>query len=269
MDERIEAHNKRPAAVWSSGGDTYNEISHQIASALDHCVQRIDPKPGEHILDLATGTGWTSRLIARRGATVTAVDIAPELIAAAELRAEQEGLDITYDLGDAERLPFPDGHFDAATSTFGVMFASRPEAAASELARVVRKGGRIGLTTWPPDGSVYDMFTVMRQYMPPPPAPAPPSPFAWGKRERVSDLLGYHFDLRFEDGNTTYYDRDGQAAWDVFSNGYGPTKALAGALDSEQLARLRQDFIAFHDRFRTDVGIAVPRGYLLSIGRRR
>lgn len=269
MDGRIEAHNRRPASIWSSGGDTYNEISHQIASAIDHCVQRIDPKPGERVLDVATGTGWASRLLARRGACVTGVDIAPELIVSAEIRAEQEGLDIVYDLGDAERLPYPDGHFDAVISTFGVMFASRPDVAASELARVCRRGGRVGLTTWLPDSNVFNMFAVMREYMPAPPAPAPPSPFAWGRRERVLDLLGYHFDVRFEEGITIYYDRDGQSAWDVFSNGYGPTKALACALDTEQKERFRHDFIAFHDRFRTDVGIAVPRAYLLSLGRRR
>jgi SAM-dependent methyltransferase len=266
--EKVEAHNHRASAVWSSGGDAYNDISHQIASALDHCVRRIDPKPGERILDLATGTGWTSRLLARAGAGVTGADIAPDLLAAARARAKAEHLDITYEIGDAEKLPYPDAHFDAVVSTFGVMFVSRPEAAAREMARVCRKGGRIGLATWPPDGSVHDMFTVMRAYMPPPPDPAPPSPFAWGTRARVQELLARDFALKFEDGTTMYYDRDGHAAWRAFAGGYGPTKALAGSLDDTRRAQLERDFAAFHDGFATALGIALPREYLLTIGTR-
>jgi SAM-dependent methyltransferase len=269
MVGQVEPHNQRAAAVWSSGGDDYDAISAQIASALDHCVRRVDPRRGGRILDVATGTGWTSRLLARRGATVTGVDIASELLAGATARAKSEGLEIAYETGDAEKLPYPDASFDAVVSTFGAMFASRPEAVASELARVCRKGGRIGLTTWVPDGNVYGMFMVMRAYMPPPPDPAPPSPFAWGSRDRVQNLLGRDFDLKFETGTATYYDRDGQAVWNTFVAGYGPTKALAGSLDDARRAELQRDFVAFHEKFATPLGIAVPREYLLTIGTRR
>jgi SAM-dependent methyltransferase len=268
MRGKVEAHNQRPAAVWNSGGDAYDDISHQIASALDHCVRRIDPQPGERILDLATGTGWTSRLLARRGARVTGIDIAPGLIAAASARAKAEGLEIEYEIGDAEKLPYPDASFDAVVSTFGVMFVSRPEAAAGELARVCRKGGRIGLATWPPDGSVRNMFVLMSAYAAPP-TPSPPSPFAWGNRDRVQELLGRNFDLKFEEGISTYYDRDGDAAWRIFANGYGPTKTLAATLDEARRAQLQRDFVAFHDGFATALGIAVPREYLLTMGTRR
>ncbi|HEY1838565.1 MAG TPA: class I SAM-dependent methyltransferase [Rhizomicrobium sp.] len=269
MQTRIEPHNQRSATVWSSGGDSYNNVSHQIASALDHCVVRIAPQRGERILDLATGTGWTSRLLARAGAKVTAADIAVDLLSDAKARAKAENLDIIYEVGDAEKLAYADGSFDAVTSTVGVMFASNQEAAAHEMARVCRKGGRIGLVTWLPEGTVGDMFKIMRPYMPPPPSPPPPSPFEWGKRERVSQLLGHDFDLQFEDGVTIYYDSSGEAAWDAFVTGYGPTKALAASLDETQRAALRRDFIAFHDRYKTDLGIALPRGYLLTIGTRR
>ncbi len=269
MENRVEAHNHRPAAVWSSGGDAYNEISHQIASALDHCVRRIDPGPGERILDVATGTGWTSRLLARCHAKVTGADIASDLLAAAKGRAEADGLQITYEIGDAEKLPYPDASFDAVVSTFGVMFVSRPEAASAELARVCRKGGRIGLATWPPEGSVFKMFSVMRPYMPAPPSPAPPSPFAWGTRSRLADLFGRDFELKFEDGITTYYDRDGEAAWNAFAAGYGPTKMLAANLDKARRSQLQRDFVAFHDGYKAPLGIAVPREYLIAIGKRR
>src|SRR5438876_10481486 len=108
----IQPHNKRPAAVWSSGGPRYDEISRGIADSIEHCVLRLDPQPGERVLDLATGTGWTSRLVARRGATVVGADIADDLIAGARERAKIEGLSIEYRIGDAEKLPFADGEFD-------------------------------------------------------------------------------------------------------------------------------------------------------------
>ena len=269
IDASIQPHNERPAAVWSSGGEAYDAISRQIGAALEHCVARLDPKLGETILDLATGTGWTSRLVARRGADVVGVDIGGDLLAAATERANKEGLAIEYRIGDAEKLPFADQAFDGVISTFGVMFASRPEAAAAELARVCRRGGRFALATWLPDGGVFKMFQVMRAFMPAPPSPAPPSPFEWGNTDRVRALLAGDFDLRFEQGVATYFERDGAAAWDAFVTGYGPTKALAKSLDDSRRAELKKAFIAFHDNYRTELGITVPREYLITLGRRK
>jgi SAM-dependent methyltransferase len=269
MAASIEAHNQKPAATWSSGGGAYNEVSHQISSALEHCVVRLDPKPGEKVLDLATGTGWTSRLEARRGAKVTGADIAEDLLADARARAAAENLAIEYKIGDAEKLPFGGGEFDAVSSTFGVMFVSRPEAAAAEIARVCRSGGRLAMTTWLPDSSVFKMFQVMRPYMAPPPNPAPPSPFEWGRQDRIRELFGSNFDLRFETGVTNYYDRSGQDAWNKFVTGYGPTKALAASLDEARRKDLQRDFVNFHDGFKTELGFCLPREYLLTFGLRR
>ncbi|SRR5713101_955237 len=268
LNGTIQSHNERPAAVWSSGGKDYDAISRGIADSIEHCVLRLDPQPGEQILDLSTGTGWTSRVVARRGATVTGVDIAGDLLEAARAKARTEGLAIDYRLGDAEDLPFGDGAFDAVVSTVGVMFASRPEAAARELARVCRKGGRIALTTWTPDGNVFRMFQVMKKYMPAPPSSAPPSPFEWGRTERIRELLLSAFQLRFEKGTSFYREPSAVAAWDTFSTGYGPTRSLAANLDAERRAALRDDFIAFHASFATDLGITVPREYWVTRGER-
>jgi hypothetical protein len=149
------------------------------------------------------------------------------------------------------------------------MFASRPEAAGAELARVIRKDGRIALTTWLPDSNVFEMFKIMKRYMAPPPDPAPPSPFEWGRPERVRALLGKDFDLKFERGTSFYREPSGEAAWQTFSTNYGPTRALASSLDESRRAELRRDFIAFHEGFGTELGICVPREYLLTIGIRR
>lgn len=266
MSGKIQQHNQRPAAVWSSGGKEYDQISRGIADAIEHCVLRLNPQPGERILDLSTGTGWTSRVVARRGAKVIGVDIASDLLDAARAKAEAERLPIEYEIGDAEDLPFETGMFDAVVSTFGVMFASRPEAAAAELARVCRKGGRIALTTWLSDSNVYKMFAVMKRYMPASPNPAPQSPFEWGRTERIQELLGGDFQLRFEKGVSYYREPSGEAAWDTFSKGYGPTRMLADSLDPERRAALRQDFTAFHASFSTEMGICVPREYWVTIG---
>ncbi len=269
MNGPILTHNERPAAVWSAGGAAYDRISAGIADSLEHCVLRLDPKPGERILDLATGTGWTSRLVARRGATVVGIDIASELVDAARERAAAERLPIEYRIGDAEALPFDDGAFDAVVSTFGVMFASRPEVAAAELVRVTRKGGRIALTTWAHDGNIFKMFQVMKAFMAAAPSPAPPSPFEWGKTERLRQLLEGACYVGFEQAVSYYREPSAEAAWRTFSTGYGPTRTLAAGLPADRREALRSDFIAFHDGFTTDLGVTVPRAYWMTLGRRR
>ena len=265
----IQPHNERPAAVWSAGGDNYNDVSRGIADSIEHAVLRLNPKPGEKILDLATGTGWTSRVLARRGAIVTGVDIAQGLLDAAERQARAERVLVSYRQGDAEQLPFEDESFDAIASTFGVMFASRPEVAAKELARVTRPGGRIALTTWTSDGNLFKMFQVMKPYMPAPAQPAPPSPFEWGNPDRIRQLLGNDFELKFERAVSYYREPSAEAAWQTFSTSYGPTKMLADTLDQERRNRLQADFVAFHAGFPTSLGICVPREYWLTVGVRK
>jgi SAM-dependent methyltransferase len=262
----VQPHNERPAAVWSAGGEGYDQVSRGIADSIEHCVLRLNPQPGERVLDLSTGTGWTSRVVARRGALVTGVDIASGLLEVARAKANAEALPIDYQLGDAENLPFENGAFDAVVSTCGVMFASRPDAAAAEIARVCRKGGRVALTTWLSDGNLFKMFQVMKRYMPAPPSPAPASPFEWGRPERVRELLGTAFELRFEPGVSYYREPSAEAAWNTFSTGYGPTRSLAATLDKERREALRTEFIAFHAGFPTELGICVPREYWVTLG---
>lgn len=268
-EQTIQQHNLRTAAVWNSGGEQYEKISQSIADAIEHCVMRLNPQPQERIIDVATGTGWTARRVAARGAQVVGVDLGADLIDAAKARATAEQLKIEFHVGDAESLPFENKTFDAVISTFGVMFVLKPEAAAVELSRICKPGGRLALTTWPADGTIAGLFKVMKTYMATPATPAPPSPFEWGNRERVQQLLGASFDLRFETGTTFLREPSGQAVWDLFVNGYGPTKTLASTLDPQRLDSLKQDFIAYHDGFKSDLGVAMPRDYLVTIGTRK
>ncbi len=269
MSTTVETHNEKARAVWNSAGGRYDAISRTIADAIEHAVERLDPGAGEHVLDVATGTGWASRLVARRGARVVGTDIAETMLATARELAAREELTITYEHGDAERLAFADASFDAVVSTFGVMFASKPERAAAELGRVVKRGGRVALATWTDDGNVAAMFGVMKQHMGPPPADAAPSPFAWGRRERLRELLGRDFELAFEEGTNVFRYPSGARAFDLWVNHYGPTKSLAARLDDAAREALRRDLVSWHETFPSELGFTQPRTYLVTRGIRR
>ena len=174
---------------------------------------------------------------------------------------------IDFRIGDAEALPFPDNHFDAVISTFGVMFARDPEAVAAELARVVRPGGRISLANWAAGGSVNEMFKLIRSHKPAEENPAP-SPFEWGKTTRVLELLGDHFEVEFEVGTSFFRTESAEKAWATFSTGFGPVVTLLEVLSEEKAAALEAEFIAFHEKARTTTGIVMQRPYVIAKARR-
>lgn len=271
MTNAVQPHNTKAQSVWNAPAGRYDEISRSIADAIEHAVERLSPKSGERVLDLATGTGWASRVIAQRfsGANVVGADIAEQMLEYARALAARHRLGIDYRHADAEQLPFADGEFDALISTFGVMFATRPERAAAEIARVVKPGGRIVLATWKPDSNVFHMFGVMKKFMAAPPTPPPPSPFEWGKVARVVELLGEHFDLRFEEGTNIFRYASGEQAFQLWLNHYGPTKALAASLDDARRRELQADMVAWHETFPGALGYEQPRTYLVSYGLRR
>lgn len=254
---------------WNSGGRNYEAVSQSFADAIEHCVTRLAPKPNERVLDVATGTGWAARRMAARGAKVSGIDLGPDLIEAAKALAHEDWLLIEFQVADAEALPFEGASFDAVISTFGVMFASQPERAAAELARVCKPGGRLGLATWPAVGTVAGFVNMLQPYLPPPADPPPPSPFDWGDRQKLQQWLGGAFDLKFETGTTVLRDASAAAIWEWALAGHGPTKALVASLDANRRERLRQDFIAYHEQFRNDLGIAMPRDYLVTLGTRK
>lgn len=263
----ITAHDSAPAKIWGEGGEAYNDISFAISDALAHAAQRLDPKLGEKILDVATGTGWSARNVARAGSRVAAIDIAQPLLAAAtKLSAHVDPL-IDFRLADAEDLPFADGEFDGIISTFGVMFAASPDKAAHELGRVCRRGGRLVIATWAPDGAVAHFFAILSSYGDA--SPPPVSPLAWGDPAFVEKLLGRDFSLKFEPGVSHAYHADPEAIWSWYVRGFGPLRSLAQALVAEDRGRLKRDLDAYHAAYMTDAGLHVKREYLVTIGTRR
>jgi SAM-dependent methyltransferase len=260
----ILPRNQKAAATWDSAGEDYERVSLQLADAVDETVALLAPRPGERILDIGTGTGLAARRAAALGAQVVGIDIGAELIETARRLAGQEGRRIEFRVADAEKLPFEDNGFDGILSTFGIMFAGHPEEAACELARVCREGGRIALASWAPYSSVAAKFEVHRPYLPP---STTPSPFEWGIADFLLDLLGGAFDLRFETGISTLRLSTSEEAWDLFSRGYGPTRALAESLPQARREEFRRDFLAYYEGYRSKSGgIQVPREYLVAVG---
>jgi ubiquinone/menaquinone biosynthesis C-methylase UbiE len=266
-DHTILAHHQAAAAMWGCGGRHYDDVSFAISDALAHAAQRLNAQAGERILDLATGTGWSARNVARSGAAVTAVDISEDLLAAARELSAHLRPPIAFARADAERLPFGDGAFDGVISTFGVMFALDQMQAAAELARVCRPGGRLALATWAPVGAVAQFFGVIARHIEEPPPPS--SPLAWGDPAHVEKLLGKAFELKFEQGVSNAFHGSEQHIWDWYTRGFGPLRQLAETLPADGVADLKRDVDAYHRHYAVPAGLHVKREYLLTIGARR
>lgn len=153
---------------------------------------------GARVLDVACGTGVVAITAARRGAQVTALDLTPKLLERARENASLAGVAIEFHEGDVEQLPFADATFDVVVSQYGHIFAPRPEVATAEMLRVLKPGGTIAFSTWPPELFVGRMFGLTARYMPPPPVPAAP-PGLWGDPNVIRERLGDHVrDLVFD-----------------------------------------------------------------------
>jgi SAM-dependent methyltransferase len=266
-DQAVLPHHQAAALMWGRGGRHYDDVSFAISDALAHAAQRLNPRVNERILDVATGTGWTARNVARTGASVTGTDISEELLAAAREVSAHVRPEIRFMLADAERLPFEDGAFDRVISTFGVIFALEQARAAAELARVCRPGGRLVFTAWPPNGAVAEFLGVIAAHSR---APAPPaSPLAWGDPVHVEKLLGKSFDLQFEHGISNAYHDSVDDIWDWYVRGFGPLRLLTESLPPDDVGRLKRDVDAYHRHYTVPAGLHMRREYLVALGRRR
>ena len=213
------------------------------APSHDDLVARLAPLPGERWLDVGTGTGAVAIRAARAGADVTGLDLAPALVETAKRLAAEEGLQIRFDVGNAEALPYGDGEFDVVSSAFGVIFAPDQRAATRELARVTRTGGRLGLTTLHPDSTAPLMFRHLWRYAPLPEGAG--DPVAWGDETHVRALLGESFDLSFETAEAPpLQETDPEKAWQFMLSSMGPFKTVVESLDDERRAAFREEWFA-------------------------
>src|SRR5438552_8344960 len=172
-------------ASWMAGD--FGQIANYAVKAGEDFVARTEIKPSARVLDVACGTGNTAIPAARAGGLVTGVDIAPNLLEQARKRAVAEQLEIRFDEGDAEELPYKDQEFDIVLTMFGAMFAPRPERVAAELIRVCRPGGLIAMANWTPEGFVGKTVQVTSKMVPLP--PGVPVPVLWGDEKIVRERL--------------------------------------------------------------------------------
>jgi SAM-dependent methyltransferase len=256
---------ERARTIWTSG--EFGRIAAGYATGAAAFVHRLSLSPGETVLDLACGTGNLSIPAARAGAHVIGLDIAPNLIDEAGRQSAAAGFDIRFDVGAAEALPYRDGTFDTVISMFGVMFAGRPEQALSEIVRVTRRGGRIALANWVPDGFIGSMLRAHAARVPPP--PGVPGPLAWGDEAVMRRRLDAHTTairaVQFVPRTIALaFPLPPEAVVALFREYYGPSVQTFGALDAPGRAGLEAELVElWRGRNRADEGAtAVEAEYL-------
>jgi ubiquinone/menaquinone biosynthesis C-methylase UbiE len=257
----LNAIKARQQGAWSAGD--YAVVGTTLQIVGEDLCEALDLRAGQTVLDVAAGNGNVALAAARRWCEVTATDYVPALLERARERAGAERLQIAFREADAEALPFQDGSFDAVVSTFGVMFTPDQQRAAAELVRVCRRGGKIGLANWTPEGFIGQLFKTIGKYLAPPPSAK--SPALWGTRARLTELFEPHaVSIKSAQRHFVFRYRSPAHWLEVFRSYYGPVLKAFAALDAGSQAALERDLIALVGQFnRADDGsMVVPSEYL-------
>jgi SAM-dependent methyltransferase len=241
----IATIKERQQAAWASGD--YAAVGSRFPLIAELLCEAVDLRAGERVLDVACGNGNAALAAARRFCQVTGVDYVPALLERARQRAAAEGLDATFEEADAEALPFLDGSFDAVLSTCGAMFAPDQERTASELLRVCRPGGRIGMVNWTPDSYVGELFKAIGRHLPPPPGLRPP--VQWGSEERLRELFGPEATISAPRRSFLWRFPSAEHQVEFFATFYGPTNRALATLGADHAAALKAEMLETVKRF--------------------
>ena len=260
------AIKQRQQATWAAGD--YAVIGTTLQIVGERLCDTIDLRAGERVLDVAAGNGNATLAAARHFAQVTSTDYVGALLERGKERAAAERLPVSFREADAENLPFHDDSFDIVLSTFGVMFTPDQVKAAAELSRVVRKGGRIGLASWTPEGFIGQLFKTLGRHVPPPAGVK--SPALWGSEARLRELFPGH-DIK-SSKQIFHFRYKSAAHWlEVFKTYYGPTNRAFAALDATKHAALEADILELlgHLNRGGDATLIVPGEYLEAVVTKR
>jgi ubiquinone/menaquinone biosynthesis C-methylase UbiE len=237
----LAAIKTRQQAAWSTGN--YAVVGSTLQIVGENLCEALDLRSGMRVIDVAAGNGNATLAAARRWCEVTSTDYVPALLESGRARAQAEGYDINFQQADAENIPFGDASFDVAMSTFGVMFTPDQEKAASELARVCKPGGKIGLANWTPESFIGQLFKTIGKYIPPPPGVK--SPALWGTKARLEQFFGNGAqEIQTTSREFVFRYRSPQHWIDVFRSYYGPMNKTFAALDPEKQLAFTQDLMA-------------------------
>jgi ubiquinone/menaquinone biosynthesis C-methylase UbiE len=256
-----QAMKTKQQAAWSSGD--YAVVGTTLQIVGESLCEALNMRAGQRVLDVAAGNGNASLAAARRFGDVTSTDYVPALLERGRERALAERLDMTFREADAEALPFANASFDIVLSTFGVMFTADQERAASELMRVCKRGGKIGLANWTPDGFIGQLFKAIGKHVPPPAGAK--SPALWGTRARMVELFGAHASsIEAMPRQFTFRYRSADHWMDVFKTYYGPLLKAFAALDPAGQTALENDIKAIIQKLNRsgDDAMIVPSDYL-------
>jgi ubiquinone/menaquinone biosynthesis C-methylase UbiE len=255
----------RQQGAWSTGN--YAVVGTTIQIVGESLCEALDLRSGSRVLDVAAGNGNATLAAARRFTDVTSTDYVPSLLEQGRKRAEAEGLTVQFQEADAENLPFPDASFDVVTSTFGVMFAPDQAKAASELARVCKPGGKIGLANWTPEGFIGQLFKVIGKYVPP--AAGLKSPSLWGTKARLDELFGAIGTVHTTNRHFAFRYKSPQHFVEVFRTYYGPMNKTFGALaaDPDKQVAFGNDLLSLIQSANRsgDATLVAPAEYLESV----
>ncbi|MEV4539607.1 methyltransferase domain-containing protein [Asanoa sp. NPDC049518] len=258
---------QKQQATWASGD--YSAVGTRLLLTAERLCEAVDLRAGERVLDVACGNGNASLAAARRFCQVTGVDYVPALLDRARGRARAEGLEASFQEGDAEDLPFADDSFDAVLSTCGAMFAPDQEKTAAELLRVCRPGGRIGMVNWTPDSYVGQLFQTLGRYVPPPPGLLPPA--LWGSAERLRELFGPSVTIDAPAREFLWRFPSPEHQAEFFGTFYGPTHKALAALSPDRAADLKAEMVEVVKRFDVsdDATLVLRMDYLEAVIRKR
>jgi len=256
----LAAVKARQQATWASGD--YAVVGTTLQIVGETLCEAVDLRSGQRVLDVAAGNGNATLAAARRFADVVSTDYVGALLERGRKRAEAEGLPVEFREADAENLPFPDAGFDAVLSTFGVMFTANHARAASELVRVCRPGGKIGLANWTPESFIGNLLKTVVKFVPPPPGVK--SPVMWGKKDYLAEMFGPDVAIATQSRHFTFRYKSPAHFLDVFRTFYGPTHKAFGAIDATAQDRLAADLFALMNdcNVASDGTLVVPSEYL-------